>query len=48
MQHLDARAQVSIKQRVLEDSLWHIGRVRADTMLRPLAGPPWRYRIAQG
>ena len=44
MQHLDARAQVSVKQRVLEDSLWHIGRVRAETMLRPLAGPPWRYR----
>ncbi len=30
MQHLDARAQVSVKQRVLEDSLWHIGRVRAE------------------
>ncbi len=44
MQHLDVRAQVSVKQRVLEDGLWHIGRVRAETMLRPLAGPPWRYR----
>jgi 23S rRNA (uracil1939-C5)-methyltransferase len=44
MQHLEARAQVSIKQRVLEDSLWHIGRVRPERMLRPIAGPSWRYR----
>ena len=44
MQHLDARAQVAIKQRVLEDSLWHIGRLRAERMLRPIAGPTWTYR----
>ncbi len=44
LQHLDTRAQVSIKQRVLEDSLWHIGRVRAERILRPVAGPAWRYR----
>ena len=44
MQHLDARAQVAIKQRVLEDSLWHIGRVRPEQMLRPIAGPTWQYR----
>ncbi len=44
MQHLDARAQVAVKQRVLEDSLWHIGRVRPERMLRPIAGPAWRYR----
>ena len=44
MQHLDARAQVAIKQRVLEDSLWHIGRLRAERMLRPIAGPTWNYR----
>jgi 23S rRNA (uracil1939-C5)-methyltransferase len=44
MQHLEARAQVSIKQRVLEDSLWHIGRLRAQRVLRPIAGPTWRYR----
>ena len=41
---LSARAQVAIKQRVLEDSLWHIGRVRPERMLRPIAGPSWRYR----
>jgi len=30
---------------VLEDTLWHIGRVRPDRMLRPVAGPAWRYRF---
>ena len=44
MQHLEPRAQVAIKQRVLEDALWHIGRVRAQTMLRPIHGPTWGYR----
>ena len=44
LQHLDARAQVAIKQRVLEDSLWHIGRVRPETMLRAIHGPTWEYR----
>ena len=44
MQHIDARAQVALKQRVLEDALWHIGRVRPQMMLRPIEGPAWRYR----
>ncbi len=44
LQHLDARAQVAIKQRVLEDSLWHIGRVRAETILPAIHGPAWGYR----
>ncbi|MES2532566.1 MAG: 23S rRNA (uracil(1939)-C(5))-methyltransferase RlmD [Pseudomonadota bacterium] len=44
MQHLDASAQVAVKQRALEDNLWHLGKVRAETMLRPLAGPSWHYR----
>jgi 23S rRNA (uracil1939-C5)-methyltransferase len=44
MQHLEARAQVAIKQRVLEDSLWHIGRLRPEQILRPIAGPSWQYR----
>jgi len=44
MQHLDARAQVSVKQRILEDSLWHIGKVRAETILRPIYGQFWGYR----
>ncbi|GGC04341.1 23S rRNA (uracil(1939)-C(5))-methyltransferase RlmD [Oxalicibacterium flavum] len=44
MQHLDARAQVAMKQRILEDNLKHIGKVRAETMLRPVHGPTWGYR----
>lgn len=44
LQHLDARAQVAAKQRVLEDNLWHIGKVRADILLPPLYGPAWAYR----
>ncbi len=44
MQHLDARAQVAVKQRILEDSLWHIGKVKAETILRPIYGQAWGYR----
>ncbi|HMW77510.1 MAG TPA: 23S rRNA (uracil(1939)-C(5))-methyltransferase RlmD, partial [Rhodocyclaceae bacterium] len=44
MQHLDAAAQVAVKQRVLEDNLWHIGRVRPEQMLPPIQGEPWGYR----
>jgi 23S rRNA (uracil1939-C5)-methyltransferase len=44
MQHLDARSQVAVKQRVLEETLWHIGRVRAEQVLRPVAGQAWGYR----
>lgn len=44
MQHLDASAQVAIKQRVLEDDLWHIGKMRARMMMRPIHGPTWGYR----
>jgi 23S rRNA (uracil1939-C5)-methyltransferase len=44
MQHLDVAAQVAIKQRVLEDNLWHLAKVKAQTMLRPIEGPSWGYR----
>lgn len=44
MQHLHPVAQVAVKQRVLEDSLWHLGKVRAETVLRPIEGPAWGYR----
>jgi len=44
MQHLSADAQVAIKQRVLEDSLWHISKVKPATILRPIMGPTWGYR----
>lgn len=44
MQHMEPAAQVAVKQRVLEDSLWHIGRVRPETILPPVHGSPWGYR----
>jgi 23S rRNA (uracil1939-C5)-methyltransferase len=44
LQHFDARAQVAVKQRVLEDSLWHIGRLRPEQMLPAIYGPAWGYR----
>lgn len=44
MQHLHSGAQVAVKQRVLEDNLWHIGKVKADNLLRPIEGPAWGYR----
>ena len=44
MQHLQARAQVSIKQRMLEETLARIGHVRPEMILRPIVGPAWHYR----
>jgi 23S rRNA (uracil1939-C5)-methyltransferase len=44
MQHLEVSAQVAVKQRVLEDNLWHLGKVQSETMLRPIEGPTWGYR----
>jgi 23S rRNA (uracil1939-C5)-methyltransferase len=44
MQHLDARAQVAAKQRVLEDNLARIGNVRPEAVLAPIHGPAWGYR----
>ncbi len=44
MQHLEASAQVAVKQRVLEDNLWHLGKVKPDTWMRPIEGPTWGYR----
>lgn len=44
MQHLHVAAQVAVKQRTLEDDLWHLGKVRPERMLRPIEGPTWGYR----
>ena len=44
MQHLDVAAQVAVKQRVLEDNLWHLAKVKAESLLRPIQGPAWGYR----
>ena len=45
MQHLQASAQVAIKQRVLEDNLMHLGKVQAERVMRPIEGPAWGYRL---
>lgn len=44
MQHLDERAQVAVKQRILEDNLERIGKVKAERILPPIYGEPWGYR----
>ena len=44
MQHLHPAAQVAVKQRALEDALWHLGKVKPERVLRPLEGPAWNYR----
>jgi 23S rRNA (uracil1939-C5)-methyltransferase len=44
MQHLHVAAQVATKQRAVEDALWHLGKVKAERMLRPIEGPAWGYR----
>ena len=44
MQHLDPRAQLAAKQRVLEDNLRHIGKVRPELVFPAIEGPHWGYR----
>lgn len=44
MQHFHVQGQVAVKQRVLEDNFWHLGKVKPERMLRPIEGPTWGYR----
>jgi 23S rRNA (uracil1939-C5)-methyltransferase len=44
MQHLESTAQVAAKQRVMEDALWHLARLRPETVFQPLQGESWGYR----
>jgi len=44
MQHLAPAAQVAVKQRVLEDNLWRLAKVKPELILRPIEGPAWGYR----
>lgn len=44
MQHMDVRAQVAVKQRVLEDNLQRIGKIRPEVLLPPIYGQTWGYR----
>ena len=44
MQHFQSGAQLATKQRALEDGLWHLAKVKAEHLLRPIEGPAWGYR----
>ena len=44
MQHLDASGQAAVKQRVLEDALWHIARLRPGIIYPAVQGQTWGYR----
>ena len=44
MQHFDPAAQTAAKQRVLEDALWHIGRLRPEILYPAIHGPYGGYR----
>ena len=44
MQHLHPMAQLAVKQRVMEDNLWYLGKVKPERILRPIQGPDWGYR----
>jgi 23S rRNA (uracil1939-C5)-methyltransferase len=44
MQHLHASAQVAVKQRTLEDNLWHLAKVKPESVLRAIEGPAYGYR----
>lgn len=44
MQHLTPSAQVAVKQRVIEDNLWHLAKVKPEFILRPVQGLDWAYR----
>jgi len=44
LQHMDASAQVTAKQRILEENLRRIGKVAPQQMLAPIHGPTWGYR----
>ena len=44
VQHMDARAQVAAKQRILEDNLKHIGKVEPELILPAVYGAAWGYR----
>lgn len=44
LQHLDASAQLAVKQEWLLESLRRIGEIEPAEVLEPLAGPVWGYR----
>lgn len=45
MQHLNLSGQTAAKQRVLEDALWHIARLKPEHLFPPIFGTGWGYRL---
>ena len=45
MQHVAVSAQVAAKQRVLEDALWHLARLKPEVYYQPITGAQWGYRF---
>ncbi|MFZ2628495.1 MAG: 23S rRNA (uracil(1939)-C(5))-methyltransferase RlmD [Rugosibacter sp.] len=45
LQHLNVSAQTAVKQRVLEDALWHIARLKPEQIFPAIAGNSWGYRL---
>ena len=45
MQHLNLPGQAAAKQRVLEDALWHIARLKPEQIYPPITGIGWAYRL---
>jgi 23S rRNA (uracil1939-C5)-methyltransferase len=44
LQNVNIAAQTAAKQRVVEDALWHIGRLKPEQIYPPIAGSAWGYR----
>lgn len=44
LQHLSMEAQVLAKEQVVQDTLFHIGKVRPEAWMPAIAGPAWGYR----
>ena len=44
-QHIDARTQVAAKQRWLEECLARIGKLQPESLLAPIYGEEWGYRV---
>ncbi|MDR1424172.1 MAG: 23S rRNA (uracil(1939)-C(5))-methyltransferase RlmD [Azoarcus sp.] len=45
LQHLDATAQVAVKQRVMEDAFAHIARIEPEIVFPAINAPAWGYRF---
>ena len=43
-QHLDPLTQAAVKQRVMEDALWHIAKLRPEVIYPAMIGQAWGYR----